>query len=47
MRSAADVETLMSRLGGLREPFLVDARIDQSQPAEFIELLHRLKAAPA
>lgn len=44
LRTEADVRALLPRLAGLEAPFLIDARIDQSRNAEFIELLHRLKA---
>jgi acetolactate synthase-1/2/3 large subunit len=47
LRTATDVAAVMPRLAALRRPFLLDARIDQSETAEFIGLLHDMKAAAA
>lgn len=44
LQSEADVDALMPTLAQLHGPFLIDARIDQSETAEFVGLLHRLKA---
>jgi acetolactate synthase I/II/III large subunit len=46
LETAADVDRLMPGLADLHGPFLIDARIDQSETAEFVQLLHRLKATP-
>jgi acetolactate synthase I/II/III large subunit len=47
LETAQDVDGLLPELSDLHGPFLIDARIDQSETAEFVALLHRLKATPA
>ena len=47
LETSDDVDALMPQLADLDSPFLIDARIDQSETAEFVALLHRLKATPA
>jgi thiamine pyrophosphate-dependent acetolactate synthase large subunit-like protein len=47
LKTGEDVEALLPQLADLHGPFLIDARIDQSETAEFVALLHRLKATPA
>lgn len=47
LETAEGVEALLPELADLHGPFLIDARIDQSETAEFVALLHRLKETPA